>query len=128
MAYLSSPPQPVTAPILSLKTAPSVQVAGNQWLSLGWSATLANAQLSYRVVVTDGAGNKLYISPWLMVTSDPVATDGTFLASGTTGEDGTFKIPAGGALAYVLVQSLSPSNPVPPATTVVTWTVAGSTD
>ncbi len=127
MAFLASPPAPVTGPILSLKTAPSVQVASNQWLSLGWSATIANAQLIYRIVVTDGSGNKLYISPWLMVISDPVATDGAFLASGTTGEDGAFKIPASGALAYVLVQSLNPPNPTPTAP-VVTWTVAGSTD
>lgn len=128
MAFLGSPPQPVTGPILSLAKAPSAQVAGNQWLSVGWSASIASAQLTYRVVVVDGGGNKLYISPWLMVTADAVATDGAFLASGNPGEDGAFKIPASGVMAYVLVQSLNPPNPASPAANVVTWTVAGSTD
>ncbi len=128
MAFLSGPTPPITAPILSLKNAPSAQVAGNQWLSIAWSASIANAQLTYRVVVVDGGGNKLYISPWLGVTADPIATDGAFLASGNPGEDGAFKIPASGVMAYVLVQTLNPPNPASPAANIVTWTVAGSTD
>ncbi len=128
MPFLGLPPAPVTAPITSQSKAAQVDCFGCDWLSVGWTASMASAQLTYQVVVEDGSGNRLYISPPTQVTSSSTATDGVFFANGSVSADGVFKIPRGGVKAYVLVLDMKPVNPAPPAAPIVTWTVAGSAD
>lgn len=127
MPLLSSPPAPVTSPIISVANAPSVDCRGCQWLSVAWTVNMQPAQLTYQVVVKNGT-QIVYISPLALVAANPFATDGIFLASGSNGYDGAWKIPSEATTAYILVSSLNPANTAPPAAPAVLWTLNGSAD